>query len=120
MITSGSSVITARPIASVLSARPGPLEPVIPSAPPKEAPLADGELLALRVAGVDPEHQPQRVEVLAAARVLGRDAGPFHRLADQVLEVDLDHPVVVERPVRQRILVPAGAVEVGLLEGGLV
>ena len=40
MITSGSSVIRARPIASVLRASPGPLEPVIPSAPANEAPIA--------------------------------------------------------------------------------
>ena len=34
MTTSGSSTITARPIASVLSAMPGPDEAVMPSAPP--------------------------------------------------------------------------------------
>jgi hypothetical protein len=39
-ITSGSSAITARPIASPLSAMPGPLEAVTPMAPPKEAPIA--------------------------------------------------------------------------------
>ena len=40
-MTSGSSAITARPIPSPLSATPGPLEPVTPIAPPKEAPMAD-------------------------------------------------------------------------------
>ena len=39
-MTSGSSVMTARPIASALSAMPGPLVPVQPSAPPKLAPMA--------------------------------------------------------------------------------
>ncbi len=34
MTTSGSSTMTARPIASVLSAMPGPDEAVIASAPP--------------------------------------------------------------------------------------
>ncbi len=38
--TSGSSVITARFIASALSAMPGPEEAVTPRAPPKEAPIA--------------------------------------------------------------------------------
>ncbi len=41
MITSGSSIMTARPIASLLSASPGPLVPVRPSAPPNEAPIAE-------------------------------------------------------------------------------
>jgi hypothetical protein len=40
-ITSGSSAITARPIASPLSAMPGPLEAVTPMAPPKDAPTAE-------------------------------------------------------------------------------
>ena len=39
-ITTGSSVITARPIASLFSASPGPLVPVNPSAPPNDAPMA--------------------------------------------------------------------------------
>ena len=39
-ITSGSSVITARPIASCLSATPGPDVPVSASAPPYAAPIA--------------------------------------------------------------------------------
>ena len=38
--TSGSSVITARPIASAFSATPGPLVPVTPRLPPKLAPMA--------------------------------------------------------------------------------
>src|SRR6185295_17882132 len=38
---SGSSVITARFIASVLSAMPGPEETVTPKAPPKEEPIAE-------------------------------------------------------------------------------
>ena len=33
--------MTARPIASLLSASPGPLVPVTPSAPPKLAPMAE-------------------------------------------------------------------------------
>ena len=41
MMTSGSSVMTARPIISVLSARPGPEVVVTPSEPPKEAPMAE-------------------------------------------------------------------------------
>ena len=40
MTTSGSSTMTARPIASVLSAMPGPEEAVSPSAPPYAAPIA--------------------------------------------------------------------------------
>ncbi len=40
-MTSGSSTITARPIDSPLSAMPGPLEAVVPSAPPNEAPIAE-------------------------------------------------------------------------------
>ncbi len=40
MMTTGSSVITARPIASDLRQMPGPLVPVTPSAPPKAAPMA--------------------------------------------------------------------------------
>ena len=40
MTTSGSSTITARPIASVLSAIPGPDEAVSASAPPYDAPMA--------------------------------------------------------------------------------
>ena len=40
MITSGSSVMTARPIASCLSATPGPDVPVSASAPPYAAPMA--------------------------------------------------------------------------------
>ena len=40
MITSGSSVMRARPIASVFRAMPGPLDPVMPRAPEKEAPMA--------------------------------------------------------------------------------
>ena len=39
-MTTGSSTITASPIASALSATPGPLVPVQPSAPPKLAPIA--------------------------------------------------------------------------------
>ena len=38
---SGNSVITARFMASVLRAMPGPDETVTPSAPPKEAPIAE-------------------------------------------------------------------------------
>ena len=38
--TSGSSTITARPIASDLSVTPGPDVPVIASAPPYDAPIA--------------------------------------------------------------------------------
>jgi len=38
--TSGSSAVTARPMPSLLSAMPGPLEAVTPIAPPKEAPIA--------------------------------------------------------------------------------
>ena len=74
--------------------------------------LPDGVLLAIGVARVDPEDEPQRVEVLAAAGVLRRDAGALHRLPHQVLEVDLDHPVVVERPVGERVRFPAGFFEV--------
>ena len=40
-MTSGSSAMTARPIISVLSARPGPEVVVTPSEPPKEAPIAE-------------------------------------------------------------------------------
>lgn len=40
-MTSGSSTITASPIASPLSAIPGPLLPVTPIAPPKDAPIAE-------------------------------------------------------------------------------
>ena len=40
MTTSGSSVMTARPIASCLSATPGPDVPVRASAPPYDAPIA--------------------------------------------------------------------------------
>ena len=39
-MTSGSSVMTARPIASCLSATPGPEVPVSASAPPYAAPIA--------------------------------------------------------------------------------
>ena len=38
--TSGSSVMTARPMASTLSERPGPLVPVTPTAPANDAPMA--------------------------------------------------------------------------------
>jgi hypothetical protein len=38
--TSGSSTITARPMASVLSASPGPEVPVTPMLPPYDAPMA--------------------------------------------------------------------------------
>ena len=41
MINSGSSVITARPMASCLSAMPGPLEAVTAIAPPNAAPMAE-------------------------------------------------------------------------------
>ena len=37
---SGSSAVTASPIASPLSAMPGPLEHVTPMAPPNAAPMA--------------------------------------------------------------------------------
>jgi hypothetical protein len=37
---SGNSVITARPMASLLRQTPGPLVPVTPSAPPNAAPMA--------------------------------------------------------------------------------
>ena len=40
-ITSGSSAVTASPMASPLSAMPGPLDAVTPRAPPKEAPMAE-------------------------------------------------------------------------------
>ena len=40
-MTSGSSAMTASPIISDLSARPGPEVVVQPSAPPKEAPMAE-------------------------------------------------------------------------------
>ena len=40
MMTSGSSVMTARPMASVLSAMPGPQVSVTARAPPKAAPIA--------------------------------------------------------------------------------
>ncbi len=43
MMTSGSSVITARPIASLFRQMPGPLVPVTPRAPPKLAPMADAD-----------------------------------------------------------------------------
>ena len=39
-MTSGSSAVTARPMASPLSAIPGPLEHVTPMAPPNAAPMA--------------------------------------------------------------------------------
>ena len=39
--TSGSSTMTARPMASPLSAMPGPDEAVSASAPPKDAPMAE-------------------------------------------------------------------------------
>ena len=39
-MTSGSSIITASPIASLFSARPGPDVPVTPICPAKEAPIA--------------------------------------------------------------------------------
>ena len=39
--TSGSSTITARPMASLLSAMPGPEVAVMPIAPPKVAPMAE-------------------------------------------------------------------------------
>ena len=41
MITTGNSAITARPMASPLSAMPGPLEAVTPMAPPKAAPMIE-------------------------------------------------------------------------------
>ena len=41
MITSGSSVITARPIASPFSAMPGPELLVTPSCPAQLAPMAE-------------------------------------------------------------------------------
>jgi hypothetical protein len=40
MMTKGNSVITARPMASCLSATPGPLVPVNPTLPAKAAPMA--------------------------------------------------------------------------------
>ena len=40
MTTSGSSAITARPNISAFSEKPGPLVPVAPTAPPKDAPMA--------------------------------------------------------------------------------
>ncbi len=40
MMTSGSSVITARPMASCFRAMPGPLVPVRPMCPAKLAPMA--------------------------------------------------------------------------------
>jgi hypothetical protein len=40
MTTSGSSTMTARPIASVFNAMPGPDEAVSASAPPYDAPIA--------------------------------------------------------------------------------
>ena len=39
-MTSGSSSVTASPIASCFSTMPGPLEVVMPSAPPNDAPSA--------------------------------------------------------------------------------
>ena len=41
MTSIGSSVITANPIASCLSAMPGPLDAVTPIGPPNAAPMAD-------------------------------------------------------------------------------
>ena len=41
MMISGSSTIRARPMASPLSAMPGPLLAVMPSLPPNEAPMAE-------------------------------------------------------------------------------
>ena len=82
--------------------------------------LSDGLLLALDVAGVDPEHQAERVEVLAPAGVLRGDAGALHGLSDQVLEVHLDHLVVLQGAVGERIRLPPRAIEVGLLEARLV
>jgi len=81
---------------------------------------ADGQLLALGVARVDPEHQPERVEVLAAAGVLGADAGALDRLDDQLLEIDLDDAEAVDGAVGQWVRLPAGALQIALLEGGLV
>jgi hypothetical protein len=40
MMTSGSSMLMARPMASAFSARPGPLVVVTPRWPPKAAPIA--------------------------------------------------------------------------------
>ena len=56
-ITSGSSAVTARPMPSLLSAMPGPLEPVTPMAPPKAAPMAavDGRDLVLGLDRADAE-----------------------------------------------------------------
>ena len=57
MTTSGSSVITARPIASDFSEMPGPDVVVTPSAPPKEAPIAERDAgdLVLGLEGADAE-----------------------------------------------------------------
>ena len=66
MMTSGSSVITARPIASLFRQMPGPLVPVTPMAPPKLAPMATpigGDLvLGLERLHAEPLHLGEPVE----------------------------------------------------------
>ena len=93
MITSGSSVITARPMASLFSAMPGPLEAVTAMAPPNAAPMAevtaaisssawkraDAEVLVPHQLVQDVAGRRDRVaavEQLAAAALGGRHQAP--------------------------------------------
>src|SRR5258705_509448 len=101
-MTSGSSIMSARPMASVLSATPGPLG---------EA-LADRALLARRVARVEPEDESEREEVLGTLHVLGGQAHPLAGERHQLVEVDLDDAVALHRAVGERVRLPAGARQV--------
>src|ERR671928_64792 len=89
--TSGSSVITASPMVSDLSATPGPEVVVTPSEPALEE--RDG-----RLGGppVHPREQPQREHVLGAGGVLARQPELLDGLHGHAGEVDRVHRVLVE------------------------
>jgi hypothetical protein len=81
--TRGSSVLMARPSASVLSATPGPELEVTPSAPAQEAPMAE-QMAAISSSAwkvTTPRcRRPARVCNRAEAGVIGYD--PRNRVSD--------------------------------------
>src|SRR5438128_550434 len=102
-ITSGSSAVTARPMASPLSAMPGPLEP-----------LERG----LDRPRVDPRDQAEREEILGAVLLLGAERQVLDRLVGQRRHVHLVESVALgQRRLLERVRGVARLVEVAPVEG---
>ncbi len=69
---------------------------------------------------VEPEHEPEGEEVLGQVHLLGGHVKAFESTRVELADGDLEDVVVVERAVRQRIVLVAGLGQVLLVEGVLV